>query len=200
MFRSAPILLAAFLGLSIAIASLRFLALGLVPAFPQMLDHIAYARLAFVAHISAAPVALALGAFQFMPGLRQRAPALHRWSGRVYAGAILIAGVGALGMTATDNGGPLAQVGFGLLAVLWIGFTAVAVRHAMARRIELHRRWMTRSYALTFAAVTLRLYLVPMMGAGMSYEEAIGLLAWLCWVPNLVFAEALLARRVRARA
>ena len=195
MIRALPISLAAVSGLIVALVSWRFLALGLEPAFPQMVAHIDHARLAFLAHVLAAPVALALGAFQFMPRLRANRRGVHRWSGRVYATAILIAGIGALGMTATGNGGPVAQVGFGVLAVLWIGFTATAVRAAMTGRIEAHRRWMIRSYALTFAAVTVRIYLAPMMSSGMAYEEAIAILAWLCWVPNLAVAELYLARR-----
>lgn len=194
MIRTLPVSLAAVSGLGVALASWRFLALGLEPAFPQMVAHIDHARLAFLVHVAAAPVALALGAFQFMPRLRARLRGLHRWSGRVYAVAILIAGIGALGMSATGNGGPAAQAGFGLLAVLWIGFTAAAVRAAMTGRIAAHRRWMIRSYALTFAAVTLRLYLAPMTAAGMSYEAAIVILAWLCWVPNLALAEWFLRR------
>lgn len=188
--------LAAFLGLAISLVSYRFVAVGLQPAFPNMMHHIDGARLAFTAHVAAAPVALALGAFQFMPWLRARARGLHRLSGRVYAAAILIGGLGSLGMVPTSAGGAAAQIGFGLLAVLWLAFTANAVRHAMARRFEAHRAWMTRSYALTFAGVTLRLYLAPMLTAGMVYDEAIVILAWACWVPNLLVAEWLLRRRM----
>ena len=195
MPRSLPITLAAVSSLAVALMSWRFLALGLEASFPQMLAHIDHARLAFLAHVTAAPVALALGAFQFMPRLRVRRPRLHRWAGWAYCVSILVAGLGSLAMTSTMNGGGAAQAGFGVLAVFWIGFTGFALRDAIARRFDAHRRWMIRSYALTFAAVTLRLWLAPMMGAGMSYEEAIGILAWLCWAPNLVVAEAMLSRR-----
>ena len=195
MTRRIPFALAAILSVAVALVSFRFLALGLAEAFPVMAPNIDGSRLAFLAHISAAPVALALGAFQFMPRLRARAPGLHRWSGRLYALAILIAASGALGMLPTVNGGLASQLGFGLLALFWLAITANAIRLAMARRIDEHRRWMIRSFALTFAAVTLRIYLAPMMAAGMSYEQAIPILAWMCWLPNLVVAEALLRQR-----
>lgn len=119
--------------------------------------------------------------------------------GRLYGVAILISGIGALAMTPANNGGLAAKLGFGLLAVMWLGITGNSVRLAMARRIGAHRRWMIRSFSLTFAAVTLWLYLAPMMLAGMSCGEAIPILAWACWVPNLVIAEWLLARRERER-
>ncbi len=193
--RNLSLALAAFLSLAIALASYRFLALGLHPAFPDMGGHIDGARLAFLAHISAAPVALAIATFQLMPRLRARRPRLHRRMGRAYALAILIGGLGALGMLPTANGGPAAQVGFGLLALGWMGTTAIAVVHARARRFALHRRWMIRSFALTFAAVTLRLEMpVLMAGFGLDYPTAIAILGWLCWLPNLALAELYLTR------
>lgn len=188
--------LAALLSVLVALSTYRFVFLGLGPAFPPMAGHIDGARLAFLAHVGAAPVALALGAFQFMPRRRGR---LHRWTGRVYALAILVAGGGALAMLPTGNGGVVAQAGFGLLAVLWIGFTLNGVRLAMASRFAEHQVWMIRSFALTFAAVTLRLYLAPMLLAGMDYPDAIRILAWVCWVPNLALVEAALRRAGPAR-
>lgn len=183
------VFLAAFLSVVVALVSYRFLAQGLAPAFPSMFPHIESSRLAFLIHISASPVALALGAFQFLPGLRIRRPAFHRWSGRLYGVAILLGGIGALGMLPNVNGGAVSQVGFGLLAFAWIGTTVNAVRLAMARRLDEHQQWMVRSFALTFAAVTLRLELAPIMAAGMDYVDAIRILAWLAWVPNLLVAE-----------
>src|SRR5690606_34610916 len=124
------------------------------------------------AHVVASPVALAIGAVQFLPRLRAARPGLHRWLGRAYGVAILVGGLGGLAMAPTASGGPVATWGFGLLAVLWIGTTAQAVRLAMARRFVEHRRWMARSYALTFGAVTLRLYLPFFLIGGMDYAQA----------------------------
>ena len=58
-----------------------------------------------------------------------------------------------------------------------------------------HRCWMIRSYALTFAAVTLRLELpLFFIFGGMEYPVASSYVAWLCWVPNLFIAELYLRR------
>jgi hypothetical protein len=57
---------------------------------------------------------------------------------------------------------------------------------------------MIRSFALTFAAVTLRLYLIPPAIAGVDFVTAYQWIAWLCWVPNLAIAEAWIASRRRA--
>ena len=50
-------------------------------------------------------------------------------------------------------------------------------------------RWMLRSAALTMAAVTLRIYLLIAMMGGLSYEDVSGIIAWACWIPNLIVAE-----------
>lgn len=184
--------------LAVAAVSYRFLALGLEAAFPSMLGHIADLNLVFLLHVSASPIALVFGLFQFLPKLRKARPAVHRWSGRIYALAVLVGGLAGLIMAMGSLDRPAAAVGFGVLAVLWLGTTAQAVRLAMAGRIAEHRRWMIRSYALTFAAVTLRLALpFFFILGGMDYAETSNYVAWLCWVPNLLVAEWYL-RRVRA--
>lgn len=46
---------------------------------------------------------------------------------------------------------------------------------------------MVRNFSLAFAAVMLRLYVPAAVLAGADFAYAI--IAWLCWVPNLVIAE-----------
>lgn len=175
--------------------SYRFLGLGLEPAFPSMLGHIADRNLAFILHISASPVALVLGLFQFLPRLRKEHPGAHRWSGRVYGLAVLIGGLSGLIVAFGSFDRPVAATGFSILAILWFGVTAQAIRLALAGRIIEHRRWMIRSFSLTFAAVTLRLAL-PLLFilGGMDYPAASNYVGWLCWIPNLVIAELYLRR------
>jgi len=52
-----------------------------------------------------------------------------------------------------------------------------------------HRRWMLRSYAFTFAAVTLRIYLPIALTAGLPFIDAYQTISWACWVPNLIVVE-----------
>ena len=59
---------------------------------------------------------------------------------------------------------------------------------------------MVRNFALTFAAVTLRLWLPGMVVGGVPMEIAYPIVAWLCWVPNLIVAEALFNPPARAAA
>lgn len=181
--------------LAVSLVSYRFLALGLEAAFPSMLGHITDRNLVFVLHIFASPVALVLGLFQFLPRLRSARPALHRWSGRIYGLAVLTGGIAGLALALGSFERPIAAAGFGALAILWLGVTAQAIRLAMAGRIAAHRRWMIRSYALTFAAVTLRLVLpFFFILGGMDYAETSNYVGWLCWIPNLIIAELYLRR------
>ncbi|MCR8725356.1 DUF2306 domain-containing protein [Frigidibacter sp. ROC022] len=182
------------LSLGIALVSWRFLVLG-VHASMEFVEYHAIAHpLAFFAHVGLAPLALALMPFQFWKGLRSRRPALHRRIGRAYALAILLAGLGALSLAWHSKAGPVAASGFFLLGLLWLTSTAAGVWQARARRFAAHRRWMIRSAALTFAAVTLRLYLPLGQLLGFDFDRAYTVIAWACWVPNLLLAEWLLRR------
>jgi len=52
---------------------------------------------------------------------------------------------------------------------------------------------MTRNYALTFAAVTLRWYLVACWQI-FGYDLGYWIQGWLCWVPNIILVELYLRR------
>jgi uncharacterized membrane protein len=189
--------LAAVLSVGVALVSYRYLAPGAL--IPPDIGKNLFARPWLLLHAGFAATALLLGPAQFLPKLRARRPGLHRAMGRIYVAACLIGGAAGLVLAAGTNAGPIAVAGFGVLAVLWIYATAQAWRLAMQRRFTEHRRWMIRSFALTFAAVTLRLYLPfgPMLGY--EFLEAYRVISWLAWVPNLIVAELYLARgRVRA--
>ena len=68
----------------------------------------------------------------------------------------------------------------------------------MRRDLVAHREWMIRSFALTFAAVTLRLYLPIAQLLPVELDDAYRAISFLCWAPNLVVAEAYLRQRRRA--
>ncbi|MFZ5876093.1 MAG: DUF2306 domain-containing protein [Nitrospirota bacterium] len=141
-------------------------------------------------HAFASAVALAFGPFQFSARLRQKHTDIHRWLGRAYLGVgVLVGGLSGLYMSQYAFGGPMAQLGFAALAVSWL-YTGVRAYLAVHRgAIDEHRKWMVRNVSLTFAAVTLRLYLPASMVFGVEFALAYSVIAWLCWVPNPAFAE-----------
>jgi len=147
-------------------------------------------------HIIGGVVALVLGPWQFWERVRERYLRLHRWMGRAYLIAVLAGSTAGLAMATVSLGGLVTHIGFGSLAGLWLLtalFAYFRVRHG---EIDSHRDWMTRNYALTFAAVTLRLWL-PFFARGFHIEimQAYMTVSWLCWVPNLLVAEVLINRR-----
>ena len=174
-----------------AIGVYGFLPLGAV-VHPDMRATFETQRIGIYAHVFASVVALALGPFQFSARLRARHLALHRWSGRLYLGVgVLVGGLAGLFMAAHAFGGLAARVGFSCLALGWLYTGSRAYIAIRAADIVSHRRWMVRNFALTFAAVTLRLWLPASMASGIAFEVAYPAIAWLCWVPNLLVAEVL---------
>ena len=141
-------------------------------------------------HAFASAVALVLGPFQFSADLRRTHPEIHRWLGRAYLGmGVLVGGAAGFYMSQYAFGGSSAQLGFAALAVLWL-YTGSRAYLAIRRgAIAEHRKWMVRNFSLTFAAVTLRLYLPAFMASGIEFSVAYPVIAWLCWIPNLAFAE-----------
>ncbi len=146
-------------------------------------------------HAGFAATALILGPFQFRASLRRSKPALHRWMGKAYVACCLISGTAGLVLAFGAKTGPISTAGFGILAVLWLLTTSQALRLAMVRRFVDHERWMVRSFALTLAAVTLRLYLPLAFLGPWGYDNTYRAISFLCWVPNLIAAEIWLSLR-----
>ena len=180
--------------LALGVALYAAVAYGLFPlgtlVHPDMKSAFQTHATGIYLHIFASIAALALGPFQFSTRLRQSRPALHRWSGRVYLSiGVLIGGSTGLYMAQFAFGGWVARSGFTALALCWL-FTGFMAYWAIRRGdIQNHRRWMRRNFALTFAAVTLRIYLGLSVAAGIQFEQAYPVIAWLCWVPNLLLVE-----------
>ncbi|RXK55329.1 DUF2306 domain-containing protein [Oleiharenicola lentus] len=151
-----------------------------------------------VAHVAFSALALAVGPLQFFPALRARRR-LHRGLGYLYFLGVMGGGIAGFCTAFIAYGGLVARVGFGMLALVWL-WTALAAIHAARRRdFEAHERWALRSFALTFAAVTLRLYMPLFFAAGIAFEDFYPVQAWLCWVPNLILLEWMLLGRAKAQ-
>lgn len=145
-------------------------------------------------HVAASLVALAVGPWQFIPALRRR-KALHRGLGFVYFLAVFIGGVSGLFTAFIAQGGMISQVGFVTLAQLWIVTAILALLAIKRGDYRAHEAWAIRSFALTFAAVTIRLQLGAGFAVGQRFEDFYWMLSWTCWIPNLLVAEWLIRRR-----
>ncbi|MNH34448.1 hypothetical protein D3C79_950460 [compost metagenome] len=73
-----------------------------------------------------------------------------------------------------------------------------ALVHIKKRNIQGHQKWMLRNYALTFAAVTLRIWL-PLFTVLFGFDHfqySYAVIAWLCWVPNFIVMEWYIQRKL----
>jgi hypothetical protein len=149
-------------------------------------------------HVFFSALALAVGPWQFFPSVRRRIQ-LHRALGFVYFAGVFVGGIAGLATAFVAYGGLVSRVGFGALAVVWLITAAAALRAIKRRDFVAHETWSVRCFALTYAAVTLRLYLGLFFAARMDFDSFYPLVAWLCWVPNLVFVEWILLRASPAK-
>jgi len=185
---------ALILFLSLGVAAYAVIGYGVMPlgalVHPDMKADFVAHPLGVYLHVFAAAVALFLGPFQFSARLRRTRTQLHRWMGRVYLGVgVLVGGLSGLYISQFAFGGPVARLGFAALAVCWLytGWRAfLAIRSGA---IEEHRRWMVRNFSLALGAVMLRLYIPASVLAGADFAVAYPVIAWLCWLPNLLVAE-----------
>jgi uncharacterized membrane protein len=141
-------------------------------------------------HIAGGIGALLAGPWQFSDRLRARALNLHRWLGRFYLLEVGLGATAGFAMAVVSSEGLLTHFGFGILAVLWFYTGLQGYRMVRRGNLRAHREWMIRNFALTFAAVTLRVEL-PFMLALLHwpFRPAYIIVSWLCWVPNLLVAE-----------
>ncbi|WP_296820298.1 DUF2306 domain-containing protein [Brevundimonas sp.] len=182
-----------FLALGISLMSARFLLPEPLMA-EAMRPHLDARPIIFLTHVVCGMTALSLGALQFVTRQGRRRM-WHAAAGRIYVLACLVGAISGLILAWSSIGGPIGTAGFGLLAVAWFTTTGLGLREILAGRIDSHRRWMVRSYALTLAAVSLRLMLPASGMLGLDFMDAYRAIAFLCWTPNLVLAELWLAWR-----
>jgi uncharacterized membrane protein len=157
---------------------------------------------AFYVHILFAGLALLIGGFQFSSRVR-RYRRVHRWIGRTYVVAVMVGGASAFVIAVFSSVAFVGFFGFGTLAILWMWATYRGYRSARDRDFAEHQAWMIRSFALTYAAPTLRLWLVVLTVAQQPFgldpavvaANAYAPVAFLCWLPNIVIAEVVIRRR-----
>ena len=152
-------------------------------------------NIGFYGHIVFGGIALLTGWSQFSKKLRNKRLQLHRNLGKVYVGAVLISGICAVGIGIFATGGWVPSLGFVLLGLVWLYTTIAAYRAIRKKDLNLHQGMMIYSYAACFAAVTLRLWLPLLQFAFGEFLLAYKIVAWLCWVPNLIFASVLVRKK-----
>ncbi|MEO8171924.1 MAG: DUF2306 domain-containing protein [Sediminibacterium sp.] len=151
-------------------------------------------NIGFYTHIILGGIALLIGWTQFGRRFRNRNLDLHRRIGKVYVIAVLLSSSAGIYIACFATGGWIASTGFICLGVIWFYTTLMAYISIRKHRLELHKRMMIFSYAACFAAVTLRIWLPLLTTAMGDFVPAYRIVAWLCWVPNLIVAYWIIQR------
>jgi uncharacterized membrane protein len=144
-------------------------------------------------HALAGTCALLLGPLQFSDRLRQRFTKFHRVVGRIYiAGALIVAPLGAYIQFFEERmGGPRPFSIAALVdAILLMLTTAVAFTFILNGKVQQHRQWMTRSFAV--ALVFLEVRVVGGITGWDKSPAAIETIVWSCLAFSLLSADIVL--------
>jgi uncharacterized membrane protein len=200
-------------GLILILSVFSFLMVRLTIPYLAFDDHTAFLKIkqwvihnslwktAFYIHVITSSFCLFAGFTQFSRNILKSHTSVHRLMGWMYVAVILLlSGPSGLIMSVYANGGLLSQSAFTMLSLLWMYCTYQAFYHARARNFSTHQKFMIRSYALTLSAVSLRAWKFLIVFAIRPQPmDAYMLVAWLGWVPNLVFAEWYIRRFLSAK-
>lgn len=150
-------------------------------------------------HFAAGGIILILGSIQLIDKVRIRYPAWHRWIGRLYVLACLLAAVGGLAFIVIKGtiGGTAMNMGFGLYGILMFIAAIQTYRTAVARNLESHRIWALRLYALAIGSWLYRMdygfwiLLTDGLGHTRSFSGPFdSVMAFFFYLPNLLVVEA----------
>lgn len=157
------------------------------PAYGRFVDRHGWLWL----HLAGGVVAIVTGPVQLLARWWWERPALHRQVGYVYFGGILTASAAAAGLIATTPAPLSIKIGFAGTALAWLTTALLAMRAIHRRRVERHRTWMIRNYAVTLAPVLFRLMLPVAIASGLAPGGAlISCLLWASWMLPLAMVEA----------
>ncbi|MDH5161677.1 DUF2306 domain-containing protein [Heyndrickxia oleronia] len=149
-------------------------------------------------HAATSVVALVIGPLTISRRFREKNISRHRILGRIYMVGILFGGPSGLYLSFYATGGLVGKTGFGLLSIFWMLSAYNAFNRVKNMQIQEHQNWMIRNYSLTFAAVTLRIWLplfVWLFGLE-NFELSYAVISWLAWVPNLIMAEVVIKQNL----
>lgn len=156
-------------------------------------------NIAFYGHIILGGLALLIGWLQFSHKLRKKNIKLHRTIGKTYVMSVLISGICGLFIALYATGGIISITGFFTMSVIWLGTTMLGFKAIKDGNIESHEKFMIFSYAACFAAVTLRIWLPILIILMGEFTGAYRIVAWLCWVPNIIIAYFIVRKKINAK-
>ncbi len=141
-------------------------------------------------HIILAIIALITGPIGLSRTIRKKRPSVHCWNGRLYVATILLNMIPGYYVSFFANGGLWSIIGFFILNTLWLITTWNGYRTIRMKKVMVHRKWMIRSFFLTFANLTIYI-VVTIFHHGLNFEYGISysIAVWSACILNLILAE-----------
>lgn len=156
-------------------------------------DHIKSFKWWLLPHGLAGACALILAPLQFSDRLRRRFTRMHRIVGRIYiTGAFVLAPLGVYIQYLEERiGEPRSfTIATSVDATLLMSTTAFALFFILKRKIQQHRQWMTRSYA-----VALVFFEVRFISGVLGLDDSVGAtetIVWICVAFSIPLADLVL--------
>ncbi len=138
--------------------------------------------------------ALLLGPMQFSYRLRRRYAKLHRVMGRIYVGGVFVAGPLGFYIQHFNEriGSPRSfAIAAGTQAVLWMITTGIALAFILKGKVEQHRQWMTRSFAVALIFLEVRV-VIGVTGWENLGTPAVETAVWGCIAFSILAADIVL--------
>jgi uncharacterized membrane protein len=139
--------------------------------------------------------ALLLGPMQFSDRLRQRFTKFHRVVGRFYVAGVFVAAPLGFYIQYFEErlgGARSFSAAAATDAILWMLTTGIAFAFILKGKVQQHRQWMTRSFAVAIVFLEVRVVL-GVTGlekvAGGAFTETV---VWACVAFSLLFADVVL--------
>lgn len=155
-------------------------------------------------HFAAGGIILVLGCIQLIERVRVRYPVVHRWLGRLYVASAMLTAIGGLVFILVKDtiGGPVMNVAFALYGILMFVAAVQTIRYARAGRMEQHRAWAIRLFALAIGSWLYRMD----YGFWFLFTDGLGhtsdfrgpfdyFMDFWFYLPNLLVAEIFIGRR-----
>ena len=155
-------------------------------------------------HFATGAIILVLGNIQLIQFIRIRYPVFHRWVGRIYVLSSVLAAIGGLIFILVKGtiGGLVMNIGFSLYGLLMLISAIETYRHAAAGRIENHRKWALRLYALAIGSWLYRMdygFWLQLTN-GLGHLHNFGgpfdrVMSFFFFIPNLLVSEIFIRSR-----
>ena len=152
-------------------------------------------NIAFYTHIIFGAISLLIGWIGFSEKIRANNLNIHKKIGKTYIVSVLLSSLAGIYIGFFATSGIVSSIGFISLGILWFYITLMAFIHIKNKKIVLHQKFMIYSYALCFAAVTLRIWMPLMIYICQDFDTGYKIASWLCWLPNIIIAYFIIKKQ-----